>query len=100
SPTDLYTLSLHDALPISAAGSSSSMVMFFHAKGLKKIASGGGDETENITVHEVPLDGIDDWLKKAEGQGLLVDPKVYTALYFVRSEEHTSELQSRENLVC
>src|SRR5690606_14650175 len=30
----------------------------------------------------------------------LVLPAVVTAVLFARSEEHTSELQSRENLVC
>ncbi|HTL48684.1 MAG TPA: NUDIX hydrolase [Verrucomicrobiae bacterium] len=68
-----------------AAGSSSAMIVFFRALGLKKVASGGGDETENIVVHEVPLKGIDTWLQTMEEKGKAIDPKVFTVLYLVRS---------------
>src|SRR5207302_5454210 len=36
----------------------------------------------------------------AQGQSYHRDDGANTALFSVRSEEHTSELQSRENLVC
>ena len=68
-----------------AAGSSSAMIVFYRAVGLKKVASGGGDETENIIVHEVPLKGIDTWLREREKEGKAIDPKVFTVLYLVRS---------------
>src|SRR5690349_23697980 len=58
--TEIYTLSLHDALPISAAG-----------------PAGAGRRD----VSELAVRG-----------GLVVTPD--------RSEEHTSELQSRRDLVC
>ncbi|HTL53766.1 MAG TPA: NUDIX hydrolase [Planctomycetota bacterium] len=65
-----------------SAGMSTEEISFFRARGLKKESHGGGDESEEITVHLVPLDTIDKWLKQREQQGCLVDPKVYTALYF------------------
>lgn len=65
-----------------SAGLSTEQITFFRARGLQKSSHGGGDETEDIEVHLVPLDSIDKWLKQREKQSSLVDPKVYTALYF------------------
>jgi ADP-ribose pyrophosphatase len=47
-----------------------------------KSSPGGGDESEDIHVRLVPLDQVETWLQERLKQGLLVDPKVYTALYF------------------
>src|SRR2546422_6151197 len=58
--TEIYTLSLHDALPISASEVANACV--------------------NVQGAAAPLFGRD--------------------RYFARSEEHTSELQSRLHLVC
>ena len=60
------------------------VLTFFRATGLQRASEGGGVDGENIRVHEVPLDGIDDWLEEMARQGALVDPKVYTGLYFDR----------------
>src|SRR3712207_7942125 len=75
--TEIYTLSLHDALPISLE------------KGDKKVVgvntlTGSVDAHDKLEIlrvsHQVEID------QKAELAG--------------RSEEHTSELQSRQYLVC
>src|SRR3712207_9220424 len=65
--TEIYTLSLHDALPISTAAV---LVVF---------------GTELSMIAGLQLGGHAAWI-----------PVVNT----VRSEEHTSELQSRQYLVC
>ena len=65
-----------------SAGSTSEMVTFFRATGLRKVGRGGGVEHENITVHEVRLSEAADWLQQAAADGRLIDPKVYTGLYF------------------
>lgn len=49
----------------------------------KQIKAGGGDPTEDIHVHLVPLDEVETWLDAKRRQGLLVDPKIYAGLYFV-----------------
>src|SRR3712207_8041611 len=84
--TEIYTLSLHDALPIFGrddgalddedveAGFNGGAVVAFHPLGRE---AGGGDHTLVFYL-----------LDAAEDQLLL------------RSEEHTSELQSRQYLVC
>src|SRR5688572_31720759 len=70
--THIYTLSLHDALPILAQG-------------------GGFDERYEKKPTNAPVQNeADNGLKNTRGTGALVG----------RSEEHTSELQSQSNLVC
>ncbi|MCB9746982.1 MAG: NUDIX hydrolase [Candidatus Omnitrophica bacterium] len=69
--------------PVSG-GSSADLVTIVRALGLKKIHPGGGNEDEDITIHEVDLDKVDHWLKTQEERGCLIEPKVYTGLYFLR----------------
>src|SRR2546430_7906068 len=72
--TEIYTLSLHDALPISitaAQGSSNSLS-----------ATGSSSDTSRIAI----------WPPRSSAR--------ISSLARLRSEEHTSELQSQSNLVC
>src|SRR2546422_11712255 len=70
--TEIYTLSLHDALPISRY-------------------------QERTPAYIVRLQSAVSLRDRARG---LVSPRVAMASTCVRSEEHTSELQSRLHLVC
>lgn len=63
-------------------------VDFYLASGLTRKSAGGGDETENIKVHEVPLSDIELWLKKMEKKGKAVDPKIYAGLYFLSARSN------------
>ncbi len=65
-----------------SAGLSSEVVTFYLARGLKRIGEGGGDGSESITTHFVPLDHADAFLRNALADGRLIDPKVYLGLYF------------------
>ena len=69
----------------SSAGLSDEIVTFFVARQLRQSGPGGGDASEDIEVHAVPLDGIDAWLLQRQAQGILLDPKIYSALYLLRS---------------
>src|SRR3712207_7598524 len=71
--TEIYTLSLHDALPIS-----------WRDSGL------GGDDAPELDAERVGV-------ALASGIGGV---QTLLANYDARSEEHTSELQSRQYLVC
>src|SRR3712207_7988577 len=76
--TEIYTLSLHDALPISL-----------------------GQERRQVVEDRVPFAPVDHLDVAAEGdqpRGHRPDVEVVDA--GDRSEEHTSELQSRQYLVC
>src|SRR5690606_42045585 len=75
----LYTLSLHDALPISSSGAVPPAA--FRAAG-SSLAWGGFAAASPAA------------LATTGGNAASNDAR------FERSEEHTSELQSRENLVC
>src|SRR3712207_8630969 len=76
--TEIYTLSLHDALPISL---------------------GDVEQHHRVGGHQVRRLVLDDRLlvlaHVVKARGLLV-----VLLGLLRSEEHTSELQSRQYLVC
>lgn len=50
---------------------------------LTKIHAGGGVGGEDITVHTVPLAGVDKWLNRKQAEGLLIEPRIYAGLYFV-----------------
>src|SRR5690606_41686018 len=80
-PTQGYTLSLHDALPISVASIRRASWCCAHrkAKPPSLWAKFLFVPRKHRRCHELP---------------------VRFALHCLRSEEHTSELQSRENLVC
>ena len=69
-----------------SAGMTDEVITLFRATGLKKVGQGTGDETEDITVHEVPVDGVIDWLAAREREGKLIDLKVYCGLFFARPE--------------
>jgi ADP-ribose pyrophosphatase len=64
-----------------AVGVSDEVVTFFHARGLTRVSEGGGDDTEDITVHEVPLGELRAFLAARVQAGLAVDPKIYAGLW-------------------
>ncbi|HVX14322.1 MAG TPA: NUDIX hydrolase [Pirellulales bacterium] len=65
------------------AGLASELVVFMVASDVERVADGGGDESEQIEVHAVPLDQIHAWFAKQLERDVLIDPKVYAGLYFV-----------------
>ena len=68
----------------SSSGSSNEVLTFLFAPDVRRVAAGGGDGSEDIQVHAVPLAGIDNWLENRRQGGVLLDPKVYAGLYFLR----------------
>src|SRR5690606_39303020 len=81
-PTEIHTLSLHDALPIFTMLAEHRLVYHGYV----------------LHVIQVP-----DFIFLRIGLAVLFDriiPVDTYPMHFPRSEEHTSELQSRENLVC
>src|SRR5690606_42014046 len=87
--TVIHTLSLHDALPISpylkdAEGRDTSEAAYYLSTNRNK---------RSITIDIATPEGAETVRKMAAKCDILVEN-------FKRSEEHTSELQSRENLVC
>ncbi len=69
-----------------SAGLTTEMVHLVRATELTRVSDGGGDSTENITPHIVPLSDIDSWLGERAAKDQLIDPKIYAALYWISRE--------------
>ena len=67
-----------------AVGISDEVVHIYEARGLSRVGAGGGDETEDITVHEVPLADVNAFLAAQSAKGLGVDPKIFAGLFLAR----------------
>src|SRR5690606_39595514 len=94
-PSDFSTLSLHDALPISlaAAGQSLAFGLILLAMALIALLRG---ELLDTWQEQLPADAPNHFVLNV----LPEDNAAFSERILARSEEHTSELQSRENLVC
>jgi ADP-ribose pyrophosphatase len=66
-----------------SSGMSNEMIAFCRATGLTRVHAGGGDETEDITVHEVPVDEAARWLTAKMAEGYAMDPKLWAGLWFI-----------------
>jgi ADP-ribose pyrophosphatase len=64
----------------SSPGMVSESFTLFRAKDLTRVGDGGGTPGENITVHRVPLDGLQDWLDGKRAEGCAVDVKLLLLL--------------------
>src|SRR5690606_41886395 len=95
--TPSYTLSLHDALPIFAINFKDGAADNEGHKPVDEAIELGGEPAYLSTL---PIRKMVDRLIQ---NGLPADVSNTAGAYLcnnIRSEEHTSELQSRENLVC
>lgn len=67
----------------SSSGMSTEIIAFVRAWDLEKVGPGGGDESENIIVHEVPRSEAGAWLFARAGEGYSIDPKLFAGLWFI-----------------
>lgn len=77
----------------SSSGMSTEMIAFARAHDLQRVGPGGGDESENIVVHEVPRAEAGAWLFARAAEGYSIDPKVFAGLWFI---EHADTLPARD----
>jgi ADP-ribose pyrophosphatase len=63
------------------AGLTDEAVTFFHASGLTREGDGGGDASEDIDVHLVPLAGLRAFLDAKRAAGVKVDAKIGGGLW-------------------
>jgi ADP-ribose pyrophosphatase len=68
-----------------SSGSSAEILTLLLACDCRPVGPGGGDASEDIQVHVVPLAGIETWLESRRRAGVLLDPKVYAGLYFLQT---------------
>src|SRR5206468_11301715 len=98
-PPAIHTLSLHDALPISPTFEFSAIVSML-VVALVTMTETTGDliAVGEMTDRRIEPRSLSDGLR-ADGL-LTVLGGVFNTFPYTRSEEHTSELQSRSDLVC
>ncbi|RCS30419.1 NUDIX hydrolase [Rhodanobacter denitrificans] len=72
----------------SSSGMSTEMITFVRAWDLEKVGPGGGDETENIVVHEVSRREAGSWLFARAAEGYSIDPKLFAGLWFIEHGRH------------
>src|SRR5690606_40017556 len=90
-PTDIYTLSLHDALPIYEFTN----IYHLTAGALFHLGTDFQFRPSLLVTYSESL------RPQAEASAMFFVKEVFgVGVNARRSEEHTSELQSRENLVC
>src|SRR5206468_11225228 len=98
SPTADHTLSLHDALPISAARVSAGGRPLTDAPSSSTAASVRNSQRGQRTWRGVlPLNAP---ISLPRSRSVRFSPPTRNRSPALRSEEHTSELQSRSDLVC
>jgi ADP-ribose pyrophosphatase len=59
-----------------SAGITSEIVNVYRARGVRKRGEGGGVGGEDIKVHLVPREELQQWLRTKEGEGMLIDVKI------------------------
>lgn len=69
-----------------AVGISDEVISFYKAGRLTRVGAGGGDEHEDITVHEVPLTRLRSFFAERKAAGRLVDPKIFAGLFLAAVE--------------
>lgn len=70
----------------SSAGMSTEMMAFVRARNLHKVGPGGGDDSEDITVHEVDRKQAGAWLVDKARQGFSIDPKLFAGLWLLEHD--------------
>lgn len=70
-----------------SSGLTDETAVFVRATGLTRTGPGGGDSSEDITVHRVPGRQAADWLAERARAGVGIDPKIYAALYWSLHEQ-------------
>ena len=70
----------------SSSGMSTEMISFVRAWNLEKVGPGGGDESENIIVHEIPRSEAGAWLFARAAEGYSIDPKLFAGLWFIEQD--------------
>ncbi len=67
----------------SSAGMSDETLTFVRATGLRQVGPGGGDASEQITVHVVPRDRAAAWIHERGRDGAVLDLKLWTGLWLL-----------------
>jgi ADP-ribose pyrophosphatase len=83
--TGYLASAMSDGTPMySSVGLTDEITTVFVAYGCEKVSEGGGDETENITVHTVPVKDFHKWIAEQRAQGKAISSNLYYGISFIR----------------
>ncbi|MDV3469531.1 NUDIX hydrolase [Stenotrophomonas sp. C3(2023)] len=66
-----------------SSGASSEKIAFVLATDLRRVGAGGGDDSEDITVHAIPRRQAAAWLVQKIGEGYELDAKLWAGLWMI-----------------
>lgn len=69
-----------------SSGASNEKIAFVRATGLRRIGDGGGDASEDITVHTIPRTRAAAWLVQKMGEGYELDAKLWAGLWMIEHQ--------------
>jgi ADP-ribose pyrophosphatase len=76
-----------------SSGMSNERIAFVRATDLVRVGPGGGDETEEIVVHEVPRAEAPAWLVRKQAEGYELDLKLWAGLWMLERNPDGSPLE-------
>lgn len=74
----------------SSPGLTDESIVLFLAEGLEKQGPGGGDDSEEITVHEIAYEDVATWVAN---RGCAVDLKLMAGLYLAQQKRGIDKLK-------
>ncbi len=66
-----------------SSGASSEKIAFVLASDLRRVGAGGGDDSEDITVHAIPRRQAAAWLVQKISEGYELDAKLWAGLWMI-----------------
>ena len=76
-----------------SSGMSNERIAFVRATGLTRVGPGGGDDSEDIVVHEVPRAEAPAWLVRKRDEGYELDLKLWAGLWMLERNPDGTLLQ-------
>ena len=77
-----------------SAGMSNERVAFVRARGLTRVGPGGGDASEDITVHAVARSDAPAWLIRKQAEGYVLDLKLWAGLWMLERDPDGTPLSA------
>lgn len=76
-----------------SSGMSNERIAFVRATGLTRVGPGGGDDSEDIVVHEVPRAEAPAWLVRKQTEGYELDLKLWAGLWMLERNPDGSAIE-------
>ncbi len=76
-----------------SSGMSNERIAFVRATGLTRVGPGGGDDSEDIVVHEVPRAEAPAWLVRKRDEGYELDLKLWAGLWMLERNPDGSAIE-------